>query len=479
MQFTSEELTAMKKRLQASPRLSRMFSSLNAFVEASEYDIIQLMVQNNIWIGTVPSDPQPNMTGNAELGLFDYWLNNPDGPVMTYLAILWGRICGGLPKTQIDAANYAALKTAVAVGQPGLIAADGTWISENTYGALEPLWAIAVGSYRVTYANGDLAPFTQTPATVALQGASDSQVVIALVGDWGTGNADGYPAASVMNAITSVNPDYIIHLGDVYYAGSPSEETSNLIDVWPTSYSGKTFTLNSNHEMYSGARGYYKALGNPIFSAQAATSYFALQYGGWTIVGLDSASWSSSPLGMCGGISSSDAEPGSAAQATWLNGQGLSPQSTIVLSHHNPITYDGSALMTDDLGDDLWAQVTGPGALNGAPAAWYWGHVHNGIVYPYPNALLGATYGRCLGHGALPFGKAWGLAALPSSQVQAYADTANGDAPDSYPWVMNGFVILTITKEGVVTETFYDQDGSVSAWAPSTTYNLPSEARRA
>ena len=38
---------------------------------------------------------------------------------------------------------------------------------------------------------------------------------------------------------------------------------------------------------------------------------------------------------------------------------------------------------------------------------------------------------------------------------------------------MNGFVILTITKEGVVTETFYDQDGSVSAWAPSTTYHLP------
>jgi len=58
------------------------------------------------------------------------------------------------------------------------------------------------------------------------------------------------------------------------------------------------------------------------------------------------------------------------------------------------------------------------------------------------------------GNGALPFGDAWGLAALPPSQVQAYADTANGDAPDSYPWVMNRFVILTITKEGEVTGTF-------------------------
>jgi hypothetical protein len=149
--------------------------------------------------------------------------------------------------------------------------------------------------------------------------------------------------------------------------------------------------------MYSGAHGYYKALGNPIFSAQNGTSYFALQYGAWTIVGLDSAYGSSSPLVMSGSISSTDGESGATAQPTWLNGLGLSPQSTIVLSHHNPIAYDGSAYVTDDLGDDLWAQVTG--ALNGAPAACYWEHVHNGIVYPNPNTLLGATHGRCLGMG--------------------------------------------------------------------------------
>jgi len=427
------------------------------------------MVQAGIWIGMVPPNPQPDETGSAEFGLFDYWLNNPSNEPMKDLAWLWKWLVG-LPTTQIDAANYAALTSAVQTDKPGLMASDGSWVSESQYGALDPGWIVAFTKYFVTYFKGSFAPFTQNPATVALKGASSSQVVIALVSDFGTGNYTGGPAASVMTAISNLKPklDYIIHLGDVYYYGSGEEEKSNLVQMWPTGYLGKSFTLNSNHEMYSGAIGYYNAaLTDTIFSAQTGTSYFALQYGGWTIVGLDSAYWSSSPLIMSGSIESSDGKPGAMAQTAFLRGLGLSPQNTIVLSHHNPITYDGLALVTDDFGDNLWAQVTG--ALNGAPAAWYWGHVHNGIVYPNPNSQLGNTYGRCVGHGALPFGNAWGLeaSATPAPKVQCYANTPNPNAPKPYPWMMNGFAILTITSAGVVTEMFYDQDGNVAPWAPS------------
>ena len=77
-------------------------------------------------------------------------------------------------------------------------------------------------------------------------------------------------------------------------------------------------------------------------------------------------------------------------------------------------------------------------------------------------------YGRCLGHGALPFGKAWGLAQAPKAQVQCYADT-----PGSSSTLMkNGFVLLTITKEGLLTETFYDQDGNVADWVAPFSYQL-------
>ena len=57
----------------------------------------------------------------------------------------------------------------------------------------------------------------------------------------------------------------------------------------------------------------------------------------------------------------------------------------------------------------LWKQAAA--VLNGNPAYWYWGHVHNGIVYA-PRASPGNTLSRCLGHAALPFGNAEHLAAF-------------------------------------------------------------------
>ena len=80
--------------------------------------------------------------------------------------------------------------------------------------------------------------------------------------------------------------DYIVHLGDVYYAGTTGEESGNFVDLWPKAYaSGNSFTLNSNHEMYYGANGYFKtALGSGApFAHQKNTSYFALTYGDWVV----------------------------------------------------------------------------------------------------------------------------------------------------------------------------------------------------
>ena len=47
--------------------------------------------------------------------------------------------------------------------------------------------------------------------------------------------------------------------------------------------------------MYSAARGYFhNALGSPLFAAQKNTSYFALEFQDWVILGLDSAYYSHS-----------------------------------------------------------------------------------------------------------------------------------------------------------------------------------------
>ena len=479
-QLTDAHLLQMKQRVQADPQLAGMFGFINTFLEASEYEVIEMMVHSNVWIK--PPIPQnPGGTGAVEFGLLDYWINNPGNN--KYLLWLknkfWPKVIGKLPVSQINPANYQALMNAVAPGKQGLVAGDGTWFSQSKFGGVDSGWSEAVVDYILTYSLGFFAPFAQTPATVTLTGANPNQVTIALVADWGTGNYSGGPAGSIINAIAGLKPDYIIHLGDVYYAGSPSEEQNNLLGLWPPAYAGRSFTLNSNHEMYNGALGYYSALNSTpkIFSLQKGTSYFALQYGNpqqtggpWTVIGLDSGYWSSSPMVMNGSIQGTSGS-GATAQPQFLQGlvkSGLSPQNAIVLTHHNPIDTYGGTLVTDPLGNNLWAQVTGSNALKGTPRAWYWGHVHNGIVYPNPTATGNNIYGRCLGHGALPFGNAWKLAETPPNQVTAYANIAR---PSPSYLMMNGFVLLTITQSGLVTETFYQQDGPAK-WVNANTYQL-------
>lgn len=483
-QFTEAELVQMKAKTASDPRLLAVFGFLNTYLQNCENQLIQVMVHNGIWTSP-PAPPPPVSSGDVEFGLLGYWLNNPgDNTVLKDLQKAWKFVVGSLPATQLNATNYQNLINAVGPGKPGIVASDGTLIGSAKMDALlDPGWLLAPGEYLYHLAMGSyFSPFPQCPPTITLTGASSSQVTVALVGDWGTGNYPTGPAAQVIQSIAALKPDYIIHLGDVYYTGLAGEEQGNLLGLWASGYAGKSFTLNSNHEMYDGGFGYFGTALNPavsqIFNLQKQNSYFVLQYGNpkqsggpWSIIGLDSAYWSTSPLVMVGSIQeNSSSKSGASAQPTFLQGlvtNGLSPKNAIVLTHHNPLSTDGSVMVTDSLGNNLWAQVTS--ALNGTPAAWYWGHVHNGIVYPNPTATGNSFYGRCVGHGAIPTGNAWGLAAAPPSQVQCYDNTPLPGVPLR---VMNGFALLTITSTGQVTETFYQQDGKPATWVKPFTYQL-------
>ena len=86
---------------------------------------------------------------------------------------------------------------------------------------------------------------------------ADAQV--ALVGDWGTG---AQPAIQILKHIAGCKPDVLIHLGDIYYSGTPAECASNfsfLIEqlVRRNNPSLLVYTLAGNHDMYCGGAGYY------------------------------------------------------------------------------------------------------------------------------------------------------------------------------------------------------------------------------
>jgi hypothetical protein len=82
----------------------------------------------------------------------------------------------------------------------------------------------------------------------------DDRVKISLAGDWGTGTDE---ARIVAAAMEKSEPDFTIHLGDVYYVGDDNEMRENVLGEktspyapvkWPMGAKGG-FALNGNHEM--------------------------------------------------------------------------------------------------------------------------------------------------------------------------------------------------------------------------------------
>jgi calcineurin-like phosphoesterase family protein len=458
--------------LAANPSFRLKLPSIKGYMLACEYELILYMNDQGVWQGTMPPPPPNFQTGDGaiEFGLFLYWFNNPTllNNVEVGLAALALDWAFSLPDSQMTGVNYTYLCTNT------LIYVDGSVLSTEAWATFDQGWFAAFANLletdlRSTWYNNGVFPMPSPPKPVALSGAIANTVNIAIVGDWGNGAA---AASSVMQQIVGLHPDYIIHLGDVYYGGTPAqgdpnsghyfslnEESTNLVGAWPAAYAGKSFTLNSNHEMYGGANGlFYDALlpASTPFSAQGGLSCFILQYGGWTILGLDSAySGSSIDAFMSGKLGS--------AQIAWIQSLQLNPAQTIVLTHHTGFAYDCSSVFS------LWSEVKA--ALSGNdPFAWYWGHAHNGIVYqdlvtiPVPGKadFTTKTYARCAGHGALPYGESSKLDQNPNVRWQAKTPIPSSTQ------VYNGFVLLTFQSSNNqvtgISESFFDPSSAEPKW---------------
>jgi hypothetical protein len=218
---------------------------------------------------------------------------------------------------------------------------------------------------------------------------------MALFGDWGTGL---YGAPECSRSIERGQAQYlsqnktgyglVLHLGDVYYAGSDDEMQKGLLDVWPKIDGAINRTCNSNHEMYTGGQAYFdKTLKDERFKDQKA-SYFALENQHWILAGLDSAyhapDWRYNKAAL------------SDDQIAWLRNlvDSAAGRKVVLFSHHQPFSFfDGqNTAFTNKLGDIL---------LSKKIFAWYWGHEHRCILYDrHP---LWNFYGRCVGHGGYPY----------------------------------------------------------------------------
>lgn len=405
------------------------------FVE-SEDQLLELM--NN-------QPPPPNAPGSINLSWALYALNNALPSSLSWLKELLRDT--GMPTSKITDEDWS--KWDVLLNGKGVLSGNGCWVAMKKFAEVDPGWLLSALDYFLLKIDEiEYAPFGATPTTLSL--VQQEKVTVAIFGDWGTGeypdgNLPSSPSQMIMHEIRKAQPDICIHLGDVYYAGTATEEQENLLKNWYVAPLGN-FTMNSNHEMYDGANGYFKtALKSDIFTGQQETSYFTIELDEWLIIGLDSAYYDTSSLFLEGAIT----DP---AQLEYLQKAGATDKKIMLLTHHTGLNAVGSKTMK------LWDQVVK--ALGRQPDYWYWGHEHNGIVYD--NLLEDVhTLCRCVGNASIPIGNAsWFESA---ENILFYTKEPVPDpSPDLVLRVMNGFALLTFTAQEVQEKWLY-QNGQ-TAW---------------
>lgn len=487
-----EELARLTERVVARPDdLLKDIDELIAFLVESEAQTLALMA----YLKHRKHPPVAPPGGDIEFGFVLYWIHHPPWEIQLYLdlhpllLIAYELLASRVPPTKITKEEYEELERAFKdYGEPG---PDGTMYGYKKYEQLDHGWMLAALNYALNVADQDAIhhplPDKNLPpiALSRKDGETTKDPVLGIVGDWGTGyytdeGGKDCPAKRVIEQMTdparSPPIDYLIHLGDVYYAGTdwrplPGEEEDNFYSLWPDQGQARNFTLNSNHEMYGADSGYFRVAlqERGKFAAQQGMSYFALTYGPWLVLCLDSAYYSDALNGrefyMAGAIGTDALD----RQCQWVEQYRDHDGPVMVMTHHTGCDLTGSNV------NALFTQVSA--ALGRQPTLWYWGHLHNAIVYrnifDAKTRRRFVTKGRCCGHGAIPFGNAWGLED-PNGQTNGnilyYAHTPDPCLPDTggkdpaNPRVRNGYALVTLHKDGGFTEAFYETDVAGPVW---------------
>ncbi|MGY4199087.1 metallophosphoesterase family protein [Bradyrhizobium sp. USDA 4520] len=356
--------------------------------------------------------------------------------------------------TQSALERYIAHKNASTVDQPGTgrrgdggdqtDPVTGTRINRrifDQFSVTDPGWVsslIAMGIQK--FKNPRAFNATSAPA---LEMKDRCRLVI--VGDWGSGLPRAQATAVAMRkyvdeCLASDIDCHVIHLGDVYYSGWDFEYQERFLPYWPVHKSEQTrigsWSLNGNHDMYSGGYGYYDTLlADPRFAKQAKSSFFRLYNKNWQILGLDTA-YDDNGL----------RDP----QAKWVEDTvGANQQKTMLLSHHQFFSaYEPSDTVGAVLRTKL-KRVLDSGRIDAA----LWGHEHRCIAYSSHGKV---RYPRLIGHGGVPV-------YMTHAEADPYVEPATfedrrfiGNWPEK--WAYMGFAVLDFAGPALTTR-YIDETG--------------------
>lgn len=348
--------------------------------------------------------------------------------------------------------------------------ADAARLEEQLkFGSCDPEWLEVIDEYEKAFgplSHGHAIPYvTYEHMDDFVLEVLPEDATIALVGDWGTGTGD---ATALLAQIARHDPDVLIHLGDIYYSGTPRETHARFLDPCNSVLRRKrqvpVFTLSGNHDMYSGGDGYYGLLPSlnaaPEWAQRA--SFFCLRTpsGSWQLLAMDTGLHDHDPFTVTSGVTY--LEP---AEAAWhldkIERFTAAGGRTILLSHHQLFSaseYIGEGT-TKPPGQEAYnvKLLETFGSSLGDVAAWFWGHEHNLCIYePYG----GLDKGRCIGHGAIPVYES-STPYRPNPHIPGPPALVHGaQGPVELPATRDGvyahgYVVLDLAPSGSATARYY------------------------
>ena len=296
-------------------------------------------------------------------------------------------------------------------------------------------------------------PFVSRPARsepIAL--LPNSSIVV--VGDWGSGIPRAQRISELIRqqldaGIKQKRRQHVIHLGDVYYSGWKFEYVERFLKYWPVRLGEQddigSFTLNGNHDMYTGGHNYYDvALTDPRFKKwQGQSSLFILSNDRWQLFGIDTAHED-------GGLEGD--------QANWItrtvaDHPRKNQVKVILLSHHQYCSsYETPPSV---LIQKIQRVMTNP---NVNLRAWLWGHEHRCLTY---KAIPALPFASCIGHGGVPVYQTHSAKAkIPAPGAFEYRDVLYGGVQGLEPWAKFGFAVLDISDDHIEAR-YVGEDGVI------------------
>jgi hypothetical protein len=222
------------------------------------------------------------------------------------------------------------------------------------------------------------------------------QAKIAIIGDWGTGESI---AKNLLQQVASFTPDILLHLGDIYFAGTQNEANTNFLTICRKALGNiPLYSLCGNHDMYSGGDGYYWLLDQ----IGQKSSYFCLQNDNWQLLAMDTGYNDRNPFTVASNMTSLYDQDGW-NEADWHLGkiQQAGNRRIALFSHHQLFSPFGS-VGTNTSG---LPSAYNPNLLANFQSVlskvdiWFWGHEHTLALY---DEYLGLERGRCVGASAVP-----------------------------------------------------------------------------